>query len=132
MPEWEEVQGVSMKRHVMTLAILLIGSMAAADAQTIMKSGRGSLRGAGSDHASWQHEIVWELSGVWILRAEEVDFANEGTRVVASGNVVFISDGGCVTADRAEFEVARETGNFLGAGTFHNARVSGSESCGDR
>ena len=32
-------------------------------------------------------------------RADEVDFDREEQRLVASGNVVFVSDGGCVTAE---------------------------------
>ncbi len=106
--------------------------MAVANAQTIKMSGRVLPSGVASDDASRSRQTLWEVSEAWKLRADQVDFAGEEKRVVASGNVVFISDGGCVTADRAEFEVARETGTFLGAGTFHNAKVSGSDGCGDR
>ncbi len=102
--------------------------MAVANAQVVLISGGRVLSGG----TTLEREAVLEVNGAVVLRAEEVDFVSGGTRVVASGNVVFISDGGCVTADRAEFEVARETGQFLGAGTFHNARVSGSEGCADR
>ena len=73
-----------------------------------------------------------DSGGAWKLRADEVDLDHEEKRLVASGNVVFVSDGGCVTADRAEFELVPEAGTLLGSGTFHNASVSSSEGCDDR
>ncbi len=73
--------------------------------------------------------VMEDKNGAWKLRADNVDFINGEKRLVASGNVVFVSDGGCVTADRAEFELVPETGTLLETGTFHNARVSGSEAC---
>ena len=128
MPEWEEVQGVNMTRQLVMLAVLICGAMALANAQGW--AGREIIR---LDNSQGPGETVLEdANGAWKLRADNVDFISGEKRLVASGNVVYISDGGCVTADSAEFELVPETGTLLGSGTFHNARVSGSEGCDER
>ena len=55
-------------------------------------------------------------SGVWRLYADDevVIFTNE-SRLVASGNVVFISEGGQIAAGRVEFDLDARTGTFYDA-----------------
>ena len=55
-------------------------------------------------------------SGVWRLYADDevVIFTNE-SRLIASGNVVFISEGGQIAASRVEFDLDSRTGTFYDA-----------------
>ena len=55
--------------------------------------------------------------GAWQFYADQVDifsFSDE-SRLVASGNVVFTSDGGRIAADRVEFDIDTVTGTFYNA-----------------
>ncbi len=58
-------------------------------------------------------------SGVWQLYADEVDIFTDESRLVATGNVVFISADGRIAAARVEFDTETETG------TFYNVAVKG-------
>ena len=53
--------------------------------------------------------------GTWQFYAEQVDIFTDESRLVASGNVVFISEGGRVAADRVEFDIDATTGTFYNA-----------------
>ena len=57
--------------------------------------------------------------GAWQFYADQVDIltdeSTDESRLVASGNVVFTSDGGRVAADRAEFDIDAMTGTFYNA-----------------
>ena len=119
-----------MKKQVALLAFVLVGVSAIVSAQVRPFT----VRAIGYDVWSDDHTRLtgWvqliHTSGTWKLSADQVDLFGED-RVVASGNVVFISEGGCVTADRAEFQYDPATGTFPENGTFHSAKVSSSEVC---
>ena len=51
----------------------------------------------------------------WQLRADQVDIFADESRLVATGNVVFTSDGGRIEAERVEFDIDAETGDFFRA-----------------
>ncbi len=55
----------------------------------------------------------------WQIYADEIDLFPEEPRLVATGNVVFTSDGGRIEAERVEFDLDTETG------TFYNATLGG-------
>ena len=56
--------------------------------------------------------------GDWQFYAEQVDIFSDESRLVASGNVVFTSEGGRIAAERVEFDIDAQTG------TFYNAEAS--------
>jgi LPS-assembly protein len=47
--------------------------------------------------------------------ADEIDLFTDGNRLVASGNVVFVTPGSRIAAERLEFDTARGTGTFFHA-----------------
>ena len=51
----------------------------------------------------------------WQLSADQVDIFTDESRLVATGNVVFTSEGGRIEADRVEFNLETETGTFYDA-----------------
>ena len=53
--------------------------------------------------------------GAWQFYADQVDIFSDEFRLVASGNVVFTSDGGRIAADRVEFDIDTVTGTFYNA-----------------
>ena len=53
--------------------------------------------------------------GAWQFYADQVDIFSDGSRLVASGNVVFTSEGGRIAADRVEFDIDAVTGTFYDA-----------------
>jgi|TARA_B100002003_G_C14032161_1_gene497507 lipopolysaccharide assembly outer membrane protein LptD (OstA) len=57
--------------------------------------------------------------GAWEFHADQVDFFTDESRLVATGNVVFISADGRIAAERVEFNTETETG------TFYNVSVKG-------
>ena len=57
--------------------------------------------------------------GVWQIYADQVDIFTDESRLVATGNVVFISSDGRIAAERVEFDTEAETG------TFYNVTVNG-------
>jgi lipopolysaccharide assembly outer membrane protein LptD (OstA) len=57
--------------------------------------------------------------GSWQLSADQVDIFTDESRLVATGNVVFISADGRIAAERVEFDTDTETG------TFYNVALTG-------
>ena len=53
--------------------------------------------------------------GDWQFYADQVDIFSDDSRLVASGNVVFNSEGGRIAADRVEFDMDAVTGTFYDA-----------------
>ena len=53
--------------------------------------------------------------GDWQFYAEQVDIFSDESRLVASGNVVFTSEGGRIAAERVEFDIDAQTGAFYHA-----------------
>ena len=53
--------------------------------------------------------------GDWQFYAEQVDIFSDESRLVASGNVVFTSEGGRIAAERVEFDIDAQTGAFYNA-----------------
>ena len=51
----------------------------------------------------------------WQFFADQVDLFTDESRLVASGNVVFTSEGGRIAADRVEFDIDAVTGTFYNA-----------------
>jgi lipopolysaccharide assembly outer membrane protein LptD (OstA) len=59
--------------------------------------------------------------GLWQIYADQVDIFTDESRLVATGNVVFISADGRIAAERVEFDTETETG------TFFNVAVKGTQ-----
>ena len=66
------------------------------------------------NHARLTGEVEIDGGG-WQFYADQVDMFTDDSRLVAAGNVVFISEGGRVAADRVEFDVDALIGTFYNA-----------------
>ena len=66
------------------------------------------------NHARLTGEVEID-GGAWQFYADQVDMFTDESRLVATGNVVFISEGGRVAADRVEFDVDALNGTFYNA-----------------
>ena len=60
-------------------------------------------------------EMVGGRDETWQLHADQVDVFPDESRLVATGNVVFTSEGGRIEAERVEFDIDSETGTFFNA-----------------
>ena len=58
-------------------------------------------------------------NGAWQIFADQVDLFTDESRLVATGNVLFISADGRIAAERVEFNTETKTG------TFYNVTVNG-------
>ena len=103
------------------LFLVIAGTVGAADAQTlpgIDTSRQFRIEQLPGNHTRLTGEV--EMSGgagadTWRFFADQIDIFTDESRLVATGNVVFTSEGGHVAADRVEFDIDAVTATFYDA-----------------
>jgi LPS-assembly protein len=103
-------------------SVLLIavtaGAAPAQDLSGINTSRQFRLERLADNHTRFTGEVEIEggsNDGEWRFYADQVDIFSDESRLVASGNVVFTSEGARVAADRVEFGIDGLTGTFFNA-----------------
>jgi LPS-assembly protein len=104
------------------LSFLLIavtaGATYAQDLSGINTSRQFRLERLADNHTRFTGEVQIEggtNDSEWQFYADQVDIFSDESRLVATGNVVFTSDGARIAADRVEFGIDGLTGTFFNA-----------------
>ena len=75
---------------------------------------QGRIEQLANNHTRLTRDVEID-GGDWQLFADQVDIFTDESRLVASGNIVFTSEGGRIAADRMEFDTDAVTGTFYNA-----------------
>ena len=106
-----------MIRLILFGLLVIAVTVDAAHAQNlpdINMSLQGRIEQLADNHTQLTRDVEID-GGDWQLFADQVDIFTDESRLVASGNVVFASEGGRIAADRMEFDTDTVTGTFYNA-----------------
>ena len=106
-----------MIRLILFGLLVIAVTVDAAHAQNlpgINMSLQGRIEQLADNHTRLTRDVEID-GGDWQLFADQVDIFTDESRLVASGNVVFASEGGRIAADRMEFDTDTVTGTFYNA-----------------
>ena len=106
-----------MIRLILFGLLVIAVTVGAAHAQNlpgINMSLQGRIEQLADNHTRLTRDVEID-GGDWQLFADQVDIFTDESRLVASGNVVFASEGGRIAADRMEFDTDTVTGTFYNA-----------------
>ena len=106
-----------MIRLILFGFLVIAVTVGAAHAQTlpgISMSRQFRIEQLPDNHTRLTGEVELD-GGAWQFYADQVDIFSDDARLVASGNVVFTSEGGRIAADRVEFDMDAVTGTFYDA-----------------
>ena len=106
-----------MIRLILSGFFVIAVTVGAAHAQTlpgINMSRQFRIEQLPDNHTRLTGEVELD-GGAWQFYADQVDIFSDESRLVASGNVVFTSEGGRIAADRVDFDMDAVTGTFYDA-----------------
>ena len=106
-----------MIRLIFSGFLVIVVTIGAVHAQTlpgINMSRQFRIEQLPDNHTRLTGEVELD-GGAWQFYADQVDIFSDDSRLVASGNVVFTSEGGRIAADRVEFDMDAVTGTFYDA-----------------